>query len=154
VRTPLRTPLLTAARRELLVSALRYGLAGVLNTLVGLGVILTLQFALRLPANLANAIGYAVGVLVSFASSRLFVFRARRARPRAPLRYALAVALAFTVNQAVLTLARLVVPHGAAWQTLAQVAAVGSYTVVLFLLSHYWVFAHHAEPEPDAAWNA
>ena len=150
----MRTSLLTAPRRELLFSALRYGLAGVLNTVVGLGVILALQFVLRLPANLANAIGYAIGVLVSFASSRLFVFRARQAKPRAPLRYALAVALAFAVNQGVLTLARLVMPHGAAWQTLAQIAAVGSYTVVLFLLSHYWVFAHHSGPEPDAAWNA
>ncbi|PZR34232.1 GtrA family protein [Caulobacter segnis] len=143
--------LLTPARREFLVSALRYGLAGVVNTLVGFSIIVALDVGLRLPAHLANAIGYAVGICVSFALSKLFVFKARRTTRSAPLRYVVAVAGAFALNQGVLTVAKLVLPHGALWSVAAQGAAAVSYTAALFLLSHFWVFAHVSEePAPTA----
>lgn len=146
--------LLTPARRELLGSALRYGLAGVVNTLVGFSIIVALDVGLHLPAHLANAIGYAVGICVSFALSKLFVFRDRQARPRAPARYLVAVAVAFAVNQGVLTLARSLAPHGGLFDVAAQGAAVVSYTGTLFLLSHFWVFAHAPNSGKDTAWNA
>lgn len=155
--------LLTPARRDFLVSALRYGVAGVFNTLVGFAVIVGLETGLGAPAHLANAGGYAIGVLVSFVSSRFFVFRAREARPRAPLRYGIAVAVAFAVNQGVLTLARLALPAGETFAIAAQGAAVVSYTGTLFLLSHFWVFAPHSKSGPsksggnsgkDATWTA
>lgn len=146
--------LLTPARRDFLVSALRYGLAGVVNTLVGFSIIVALDVGLHLPAHLANAIGYAVGICVSFGLSKLFVFRDRQARPRAPVRYLVAVAIAFAVNQGVLSLARWLAPHGAVFDIAAQGAAVVSYTGTLFLLSHFWVFAHDPNSGKDAAWNA
>ncbi len=135
--------LLTPARRDFLVSALRYGLAGVLNTLVGFSVIIALDVGLGLDAHLANAAGYAIGVCVSFVLSKLFVFKDRQTKARAPLRYVTAVAIAFAVNQGVLTLARLLAPQGAMFDIASQGAAVVSYTGTLFLLSHFWVFAHH-----------
>lgn len=137
--------LLTPAGREFLVSALRYGLAGVVNTLVGFSIIVALDVGLRLPAHLANAIGYAVGICVSFALSKLFVFKARRTTRSAPLRYVAAVAGAFALNQGVLTAAKLVLPQGPLWSVASQGAAAVSYTVALFLLSHFWVFAHMSE---------
>lgn len=146
--------LLTPARRDFLVSALRYGVAGVANTLVGLTLILALDVGLGVDPHIANAVGYAAGVCVSFVLSKLFVFKARRAARSAPLRYALAVAVAFALNQGVLTLARLVLPHGALFDVAAQGAAVTSYTAALFLLSHFWVFAHQPTADRDAAWTA
>ena len=146
--------LLTPARRDFLVSALRYGVAGVANTLVGLAVILTLDVGLRVDPHIANAAGYAIGVCVSFALSKLFVFKARRATRSAPLRYAVAVAVAFALNQGVLTLAHLVLPRGRLFDVAAQGVAVASYTAVLFLLSHFWVFAHQPTADRDAAWTA
>lgn len=146
--------LLTPARREFLVSALRYGVAGVANTLVGLSIILALDVGLHVDPHIANAVGYAVGVCVSFALSKLFVFKARRAARSAPLRYGMAVAAAFALNQGVLTLARMVLPHGALFDVAAQGAAVASYTAALFLLSHFWVFAHQPTADRDAAWTA
>jgi putative flippase GtrA len=133
--------LLTPARREFLVSALRYGVAGVLNTLVGFSIIVALDVGLHLPAHLANAIGYAVGICVSFALSKFFVFKARKTTRSAPVRYVIAVAGAFALNQGVLTVAKLVLPSGALWSVAAQGAAAVSYTGALFLLSHFWVFA-------------
>lgn len=147
--------LLTPARRDFLISALRYGLAGVLNTLVGFSVIIALDVGMGLDAHLANAVGYAVGICVSFALSKLFVFKDRQTKARAPVRYVVAVVLAFAVNQGVLTLARLLAPHGALFDVAAQGAAVVSYTGTLFLLSHFWVFAHHPTTSgQDASWNA
>lgn len=155
--------LLTPARRELLVSALRYGVAGVANTLVGLSVILALDVGLGLDPHLANAAGYAVGVCVSFFLSKVFVFKARQHKPRAPLRYVIAVAVAFAINQGVLSLAHLLLPAGRIFDVAAQGCAVVSYTGALFLLSHFWVFAHHATSAPsksdsnsgkDAPWTA
>jgi len=146
--------LLTPARRAFLISALRYGLAGVVNTLVGFSIIVALDVGLRLPAHLANAIGYAVGICVSFVLSKVFVFRARRTTRSAPVRYLVAVAAAFALNQGVLTLARLLAPHGALFDIAAQGAAVVSYTGTLFLLSHFWVFAHAPNSGKDTPWTA
>jgi putative flippase GtrA len=141
--------LLTPARRAFLISALRYGVAGVANTLVGFGVIIALELGLGVGAHLANAIGYAVGVLISFLSSRFFVFRDRKAKARTPIRYGIAVAVAFAINQGVLALARLLLPPGAIFDVAAQGAAAVSYTATLFALSHFWVFAHHADAKSE-----
>lgn len=137
--------LLTPERRAFLVSALRYGVAGVFNTLVGFSIILALDLGLHLDPHLANAIGYAVGICVSFALSKLFVFKARRTTRSAPLRYVVAVAVAFGLNQGVLTLAKLILPHGAPWSVAAQGSAAVTYTAALFLMSHFWVFAHQED---------
>jgi putative flippase GtrA len=135
------TALLTPARRDFLVSALRYGVAGVFNTLVGFSIIVALDVGLGVPAHLANAIGYAVGVCVAFVLSKVFVFKARNTTRSAPMRYVIAVAAAFALNQGVLTVAKLVLPTGDLWSVAAQGAAAVSYTGALFLLSHFWVFA-------------
>lgn len=142
--------LLTPARRDFLVSALRYGVAGVFNTLVGFSIILALDLGLRLDPHLANAIGYAIGICVSFVLSKLFVFKARKTTRSAPARYVVAVAAAFALNQGVLTLAKLLLPTGPLWSVAAQGSAAVSYTAALFLLSHFWVFAH----APSAGENA
>lgn len=148
------TALLTPARREFLASALRYGLAGVLNTLVGFSIIVALDVGLHLPAHLANAIGYAVGICFSFVLSKVFVFKTRKTARSAPVRYGAAVAAAFALNQGVLTLAQLILPRGAAFGVAAQGAAAVSYTAALFLLSHFWVFAHAPTSGKNSAWNA
>ncbi|MCA0356376.1 MAG: GtrA family protein [Proteobacteria bacterium] len=142
--------LLTPARRDFLVSALRYGVAGVFNTLVGFSIILALDLGLRLDPHLANAVGYAIGICVSFVLSKLFVFKARKTARSAPARYVVAVAAAFALNQGVLTLAKLVLPTGPLWSVAAQGSAAVSYTAALFVLSHFWVFAHAPSGGEDA----
>lgn len=146
--------LLTPARRAFLISALRYGAAGVVNTLIGFSIIVALDVGLHLDPHLANAVGYAVGICVSFGLSKLFVFRARRTARSAPLRYVVAVAAAFALNQGVLSVARWLLPPGARFDLVAQGAAVASYTAALFLLSHFWVFAHRPTADRDTAWTA
>lgn len=86
----------------------RYGLVGVINSLAGLAVIAALDLGLRAPPALANAAGYAVGVVISYGLNRRFVFDSRTS-PRA-------------------TGPRFLI------------AAMGSYTLALFLACQFWVF--------------
>ena len=84
---------------------LRFGLAGVANTLVGLGIIAVLDLGLHVKPAIANAAGYAVGIALSFVLSRQFVFRSRQPARTAAPRFVVSAVIAFAVNQAVLAVA-------------------------------------------------
>ena len=118
----------------------RFGVAGVVNTVVGLAVILLLDVGFGVDPNAANAAGYAVGICCSFALNRSFVFRHDGAVGNSATRYAVVVAFAFMLNQGVLVLAGLVLDEGSRGRVLAQLAAIVSYTATVFLLSRSWVF--------------
>jgi putative flippase GtrA len=79
-------------------SALRFGAVGLLNTLVGLLVILASRSALGLPEVAANAVGYAVGLMVSFLLNRRWTFRHQGAWGPAAGRFAVVVLLAWLLN--------------------------------------------------------
>jgi putative flippase GtrA len=124
----------------------RFGLAGLANTLVGLSIITALDLGLHAPPSLANAAGYAVGMLCGFVLNRSFVFKSQaRARSSGP-KYMVGAAIGFGLNQAVLQAALHLLGPGA-WQHLAaQVCGMGVYTVSTFLICRFWVFR-----EPAAA---
>jgi putative flippase GtrA len=126
--------------REQVGLLLRYGLAGIVNTAVGFSAIVALDLGLGLPPALANAAGYALGLVVGFLLNRAFVFRSRGAIPTTGLRYLAAAAAAFVLNQAVLRAAGLALGAGRLQHLGAQALAMGCYTLALFLLCRLWVF--------------
>lgn len=126
--------------RRLAGAAIRYGLVGVLNTAVGYAVILALDLGAKLNPFLANAGGYAVGLLVSFALSRSFVFRSQDSVRKVGPRYLIAVAASFALNQLVMGAARPLLPDTPLGHAASQFAGMTSYTAALFLLSYFWVF--------------
>lgn len=115
----------------------RFGLAGIANTLVGYGVILAGLFA-GLGDYMANALGYAVGLLVSFTLNRRYTFEVRGSVERAEImRFFVAVGLAYAGSLAVLAAAREVLgPDNA----IAHLPAIATYTVLFYLLSARFVF--------------
>ena len=118
----------------------RYGLAGAANSLFGLAVIAALDVGLGVASNLANAGGYAAGLVLAFLLNRSFVFRSQRSAQATGPRFALAALAAFALNQLVLTLA-LRVLDDADWARLAaQLAGMATYTASLFLACRFWVF--------------
>lgn len=121
-------------------AAVRYGLVGLINTAVGYAVILALDLGLKLNPFIANAGGYAVGLLISFVLSRSFVFRSQDSVRRAGPRYVIAVAAAFALNQLVMGAARALLPDAPLGHAASQLAGMASYTVALFLISYFWVF--------------
>ena len=118
---------------------LRFGLAGLANTAISIGVILLLERLCGLDPFVANAGGFAVGIIVSFVLHRRFVFRAHRVG--APvLRYAVMVMSAFLANQLVLAAGLATLPTFAGKTVVAQAVALATYTAVSFLLCRLWVF--------------
>lgn len=114
----------------------RFGVAGVVNTAVGFAVIFCLT-ALAVAPHIANAIGYAVGLGLSFALSKYFVFRSRAKTRSALGLFVGCFVFAFILNQTVLYVGI----HEFAMRPLwAQAGAVGVYCVSMYMLQRYLVF--------------
>jgi len=127
----------------------RFGLAGLVNTAVGFAVIVLLDPVLGLTPALANALGYIAGMSVGFVLNRGFVFRSQGALRTTGLRYVVAAATAFALNQGVLRGAGLLLGTGAAHRLIAQMAAMAVYSATLFILCRMWVFRR--SPDSPAA---
>jgi putative flippase GtrA len=119
----------------------RYLLVGTLNTSVGYALILGLQFGLAVNPFLANGIGYAVGLAISYVLNRRFTFQSRRSHRSGLPAYLAAAAISYGVNALVLASG---LAAGLA-SPLAQALAVVAYTVSFYLLARFSVF------RPDTA---
>ena len=126
--------------RELFFLLTRFGLVGVFNTLVGFGIVATLDVGFGVHPHVANAIGYGVGIVVSYLLNSRFVFRSTEQAAATAPRFLMAAAAAFVLNQIVLHFAGgLLGEHP--WSRLAaQAMAAGSYTLTFFALCRLWVF--------------
>jgi putative flippase GtrA len=119
---------------------IRFGLAGLANTAVGLSIIALLDLGLHWPPALANAAGYAVGVCVSFFLSRRFVFRSNAPVRGTGPRYLAVVAGGFILNQGVLALAGHVLGPTRPAHVAAQLLGMATYTLSVLIASRLWVF--------------
>jgi putative flippase GtrA len=118
---------------------LRFGIAGGLNTVIGGCTIVALQWGYGVHPLLANAAGFASGMIAGFLLNRTFVFRERTCNKWIVVRYTIAVASAFALNQVVLALLNGSLPK-APGAVFAQGAAMVSYTIACFVLCRFWVF--------------
>jgi len=115
----------------------RYMGSGLVNTVVGFGVIFLLT-RLGVPALASNVAGYAVGLLLGFTVSKKFVFRSKAGTGnKEAVRYLAAFATAFLANLTVVSMALHLQALGPYF---AQVLGVATYTVCMYLLSRYVVF--------------
>jgi putative flippase GtrA len=132
--------------RELVALLSRFGAVGLLNTAISLAVIMGLEEGLGTNPQLANACGYAVGICSGFVLSRRFVFRSGSSSRATAPRYLVTVLAGFCLNQAVLAEAHVVLGAGTLNHLVAQVCAMGSYTVSVFLACRLWVFRAPIDP--------
>lgn len=117
--------------------AVRYGAVGALNTVVGVAVIY-LFMALGLGDVAANAIGYLVGLSLSYALNSQWTFRYRGAHADAVPRFVLVIAAAYAANLAALLLAR---DLGGVDSHLAQLFGVAAYVGIGFVGSRLYAFS-------------
>lgn len=136
------------ARHPTVTLVVRFVVAGVLNTLVGVSVALALDLGLRAPPALANAAGYAVGITVSWLLQRGFVFRSTERGWGVRARYLTTIAVSFGLNQLVLQLMHARLGDTRLEHLAAQVTAMATYTVVQFILFRTWVFRQAAAAAP------
>lgn len=121
---------------SLTLQAAKYGAVGLINTAVGVSVIFALM-AFGVGDFAANAGGFAVGLVVSYALNSRWTFRHRGAAGPAALRFAAVIAVAYAVNLAVLVAARAVLGPGS---HLAQLIGVAAYAVIGFVGSRAFAF--------------
>jgi putative flippase GtrA len=118
----------------------RFAAAGVVNTALGLAVIVGLDVGLGVRPALANAAGYATGIAASWLLQRRFVFRTDQAGWATKARFLATMAAAFGLNQAVLWLLARGLGDEPERRLVAQLIAVATYSTVQFLLLNGWVF--------------
>lgn len=120
-----------------MLQLVRFGLVGLANTATSACIIFA---AIHLGAGdyLANAMGYAVGLCLSFVLNRGWTFRVTGAvRASELVRFGAVVGLSYLVNLTVLTVMR---EHGFRESVVGQGAAMVAYTICFFVLSRRYVF--------------
>jgi putative flippase GtrA len=122
--------------------ALRFAAVGVVNTLIGLAAIYAGLAWLGMGDATANLFGYCIGWSVSFPLNRRFTFRHRGNVGLSLLRFLLVSALAYAANLGLVLFVHRVLMVNV---YVAQLFGVGTYTLVAFLGSYYYVFPHTRE---------
>lgn len=130
-------------RRLSFATVARYGAVGVANTLIGYVIIVS---ALWLGAGdyLANALGYGLGLWFAYLLHRHWTFQVPHRRSLAEVaRFYISAAISYAANVGFLTLAR---SAGYVDNPLAQLAAMGVYSLTFLLIVNVWVFTHNDRP--------
>lgn len=129
------------------MQVLRYLLVGVVNTAVGLSIIFALMHA-GVSDVAANAIGYAIGLCVSFVLNGKWTFGATALDAGRLLRFLLVVGVAYLANLAALFVARDALGWGS---HVGQLAGAAAYTAVGFIGSRWFAFAARRAPDGQGA---
>lgn len=116
---------------------IRFAIIGLVNTVIGYVVILFLHYWLGINPTAANAGGYAVGALFSYALNRTFTFSSNKPHLRTLPLFAITVLGCFLFNIFILHVGIAVLDLPMA---LAQALAVGSYGLLFYLISRHVVF--------------
>ena len=115
----------------------RFVVVGLVNTAVGLAIIYGCKFFLAMNDVVANILGYAVGLMVSFVLNASWTFEYRGPMLAAALRFLVVFVIAYLVNLVtVLALIHLAEVNS----YLAQAIGMPIYTVCFYLLSRLYAF--------------
>ena len=120
----------------LFAEAIRFGLVGVANTVLGLGTIYACLFLLGWTDAPANAAGYSLGLLQSFVLNRNWTFRSRVRLLPGLLSFLAVFAVAYGLNLGLVLGLR----HAGVGPGIAHAAGMPVYTLAFFLLSRSLVF--------------
>jgi putative flippase GtrA len=126
----------------LIRQSLRFASVGLANTAIGLVAIYAVIFFFNTGPAVANTIGYAVGLAVSFALNRIWTFGDSRSVGRVLPRYLLAAAVSYLLN---LSVVLLVTHRFGVGPYLVQLFGMSVYTVAMFLGCRWFVFQRHTQ---------
>jgi len=123
--------------------ALRYGLVGAINTVVGATCIYTLYHVMDVSLVTANLLGYAIGFSISYAMNKNWTFGVATPDRGTILRFVLVMGAALCVN---IWLTATLISAGLSYN-IAQAIGIATYTVLGFLGSRYVVFRSSEAPQ-------
>lgn len=124
------------AKKLLQNSAVLYAMVGVINTIVGLGVIFVLMYVGFKP-EVANVLGYIVGFLNSYVLNKKFTFKSKNSHTRDFVRFGVAMGVAYVINLAVLVILHY---QCGVNKYIAQIVASVCYTISGYAISKLWAF--------------
>jgi putative flippase GtrA len=116
---------------------LRYLIVGVINTVIGYGVFVSLVEYLNLIPELANLIGYFFALTVAYILNKNYVFSGYVVAPNSKSRFILSFIASFFVNQCALIFLYRYLGISA---VVAQIPAMICYTLVFYFLNRKFVF--------------
>jgi len=130
-------------RRLSFATVARYGAVGVANTLIGYVIIVSALW-LGTGDYLANALGYGLGLWFAYLLHRHWTFQVSHRRTLAEVvRFYVSAGISYAANVGFLTLAR---SAGYVDNPLAQLAAMGVYSLTFLVIVNLWVFTHDDRP--------
>ncbi len=129
------------------MTLLRFLLVGVANTFIGLGIIYAAMYFFHFSAVLANATGYAIGIVVSFALNKTWTFTSDDHIGASFFRFLLVIAIAYSAN---LSAVLFVNDHFEINIYIAQALGIAPYTAITYLGSHFFVFRNRRKPRKTA----
>jgi len=112
---------------------LTYNFVGIFNTIVGFGIIFVLMF-LGLDAKISNAIGYAIGAVVSYILNSRYTFRSQTSVLLA-LKFFGVLLVSYIINFVVLSYMLIYTDA-----YISQIISGIVYTLSSFVLAKYFVF--------------
>jgi putative flippase GtrA len=128
--------------RRFLEEFTRYGIVGVLRTVVGIAMLYILPEVLGLPYILSNIIVYAIGLSLGFILHKGWAFRSNRPWKSEVVPYAVSFALAYAANLLTVVLMVEVFRVG---KTLSQGTGMAVFIAINYLANKLWTFrASHA----------
>jgi putative flippase GtrA len=123
--------------REFIRQSLRFGAVGLLNTAIGLLAIYSVLFFFNTNPAIANAIGYAIGLTISFRLNRIWTFSDNQSIREVLPSYLMAVAASYLLNLSVMMLSFY---HLNVDPYLSQFFGIGIYTITMFMACKLFVF--------------
>jgi putative flippase GtrA len=123
---------------KIIEQAVKYGIVGVVNTLLSL-LVIWVMMKVGYSAVVSNATGYAAGVLNSFFWNRQWTFRSSDAWLGSAVRFALVFGVCYLLQLGLLLYldAHLSIDNNKYYN---QVIAMVFYTVINFLMNKYFTF--------------
>ncbi len=124
-------------------SLMRYIVAGMINSIFGYSVFLVSFYLLDLGGYLSNILAYGLGLIVSLIQMRTWVFPSGESLVRYTTKFLMIYVFSYLLNLAVfsvlLSVAQIVPP-------IAQLGAMGAYSLSFFFLSRLYLHRPPLEP--------
>lgn len=127
---------------HMMIELIRFALVGVLNTLSGLFIIFALMRVAGVDYLLANGVGYACGITLSFFVNRSWTFQHKGSVFQSAIQWSKVTAVAYATNLCVVAISHEYVGSD---RYTSQIFGVIAYSFLTYLGGKYYAFRHKAE---------
>lgn len=124
----------------LAIQTVKFLLVGVLNTLTGLAAIYAVMYFTSLDPLTANAIGYTVGLAISFTLNSIWTFKNNNPARHSLPKYILCAIIAYLLNAATVTLALNILKIN---PYIAQLYGIVIYSIFMFIACKLFIFKNN-----------